>query len=49
MTSELLLMHRVECGDATFDEHITLAQSLLSRGANANRVGDRGIRLLVCS
>ena len=32
MTSELLLMHRVECGDATFDEHITLAQSLLSRG-----------------
>ena len=32
MTSELLLMHRIECGDATFDEHITLAQSLLSRG-----------------
>ena len=32
MTSELLLMHRIESGDGTFDDHITLAQGLLSKG-----------------
>ena len=32
MTSELLLMHRVECGNATFDDHISLAHALISRG-----------------
>mgnify|MGYP003131678213 FL=1 len=32
MTSEIMLMHRVQCGNATFDDHISLAQSLISRG-----------------
>ena len=32
MTSELMLMHRMQRGDATFDDHINLAQSLISRG-----------------
>ena len=32
MTSENMLIHRVECGNATFDDHISLAQALISRG-----------------